>query len=69
MNVLNGLNTIFGKFEALNKIPVVKAGPRQNEKVLCLDIADVWRTLRRVNIRKTPGPDNIPGRLLRECAD
>uniref|UniRef100_A0A3B1JFF3 Radial spoke head 3 n=1 Tax=Astyanax mexicanus TaxID=7994 RepID=A0A3B1JFF3_ASTMX len=40
-----------------------------DEEVLLLDIADVQSTLRRVNTRKSPGPDNIPGRVLRECAD
>ncbi|KAI4881461.1 hypothetical protein NFI96_000613 [Prochilodus magdalenae] len=30
---------------------------------------EVRRTLRRINPRKSAGPDNIPGRVLRECAD
>ncbi|KAI4893701.1 hypothetical protein NFI96_000602 [Prochilodus magdalenae] len=32
-------------------------------------LAKVRRTLRRINPRKSAGPDNIPGRVLRECAD
>ncbi|KAK3508267.1 hypothetical protein QTP70_017786 [Hemibagrus guttatus] len=32
-------------------------------------MADVKRTLRRVNPWKSAGPDNIPGRVLRECAE
>ncbi|KAK3572187.1 hypothetical protein QTP86_024858 [Hemibagrus guttatus] len=32
-------------------------------------MADVKRTLCRVNPRKSAGPDNIPGRVLRECAE
>ncbi|KAK1802807.1 hypothetical protein P4O66_021353, partial [Electrophorus voltai] len=43
--------------------------PLQNDQVLCLTVADVRRTLRGVNPRKAAGPDNIPGRVLRECAD
>ncbi|KAI4899020.1 hypothetical protein NFI96_007116 [Prochilodus magdalenae] len=33
------------------------------------ETADVRKTLRRVNPRKAAGPDNIPARVLRECAD
>ncbi len=28
----------------------------------------VRRSLSRINARKAPGPDNIPGRVLRDCA-
>ncbi|XP_029314113.1 cyclic nucleotide-gated cation channel beta-3-like [Cottoperca gobio] len=31
--------------------------------------SDVQRTLKKVNPRKAAGPDSIPGRLLRDCAD
>ncbi|KAI5087280.1 gastrula zinc finger protein XlCGF28.1-like [Silurus meridionalis] len=31
--------------------------------------AEVRKTLSRVNPRKSAGPDNIPGRVLRECAE
>ncbi|KAI3376226.1 hypothetical protein L3Q82_016729, partial [Scortum barcoo] len=30
---------------------------------------DVCRTLKRINTRKAPGPDGIPGRALKVCAD
>lgn len=66
---LNELNHFLGRFEALNCTPAGKAVPHWDEKALCLDTADVRRTLRRVNTRKAPGPDNIPGQVLRECAD
>ncbi|KAI4871589.1 hypothetical protein NFI96_021134, partial [Prochilodus magdalenae] len=33
------------------------------------DPQEVRRTLRRINPRKSAGPDNIPGRVLREYAD
>ncbi|KAI3353238.1 hypothetical protein L3Q82_019779, partial [Scortum barcoo] len=46
-----------------------KEVPRQEETALCLASADVRRTLKRVKIRKAPGPDNIPRRVLREYAD
>uniref|UniRef100_A0A4W6DNS9 Reverse transcriptase domain-containing protein n=1 Tax=Lates calcarifer TaxID=8187 RepID=A0A4W6DNS9_LATCA len=66
---LNELNNFFGRFEALNSTRAEKALPHQHEKVLCLDIAEVRKSLRRVNTRKAPGPDNIQGRVLNDCAD
>ncbi|KAK1791082.1 hypothetical protein P4O66_002119 [Electrophorus voltai] len=41
----------------------------QNDQVLRLTAADVRRNLRGLNPRKAAGPDNILGRVLRECAD
>lgn len=69
MDFLNELNNLFGRFEALNSTPAEEAVLHQDEKTLCLDTTDVRRTLRRVNTRKAPGPGNIPGRVLKECAD
>ncbi|KAK1788245.1 hypothetical protein P4O66_016695 [Electrophorus voltai] len=54
---------------AQNNVAAEKSIPPQNDQVLCLTAADVRRTLRGVNPRKAAGPDNIPGRVLRECAD
>ena len=34
-----------------------------------LEVSEVQQTLRKVNIRKAAGPDNIPGRVLKGCAD
>ncbi|KAI3357423.1 hypothetical protein L3Q82_015858, partial [Scortum barcoo] len=65
---LNDLNNFFGRFEAINSTPAEKE-VQQEETALCLASADVRRTLKRVKTRKAPGPDNIPGRVLRECAD
>ena len=31
--------------------------------------ADVWRSFIRINTHKAPGPDGIPGRALKVCAD
>ena len=31
--------------------------------------ADVWRSLNRINTCKAPGPDGLPGRALKVCAD
>ncbi len=34
----------------------------------CLSAADVRKTISRINPRKAAGPDNIPGRVLKDCA-
>ena len=47
----------------------MKAPLSPDDEVLCLDPADVQRALRKVNPRKAAGPDNIPGCVLKECAD
>ncbi|MFY0383420.1 RNA-directed DNA polymerase, partial [Bacillus sp. YIM B13582] len=46
-----------------------KTIPPPTDQVLCLTTAEVRKTLCRVNPRKSAGPDNIPGRVLRECAE
>ncbi|KAK3553659.1 hypothetical protein QTP70_006868 [Hemibagrus guttatus] len=43
--------------------------PTPKNQVLCLSTADMRRTLCRVHPRKSAGPDNIPGRVLMECAE
>ncbi len=40
-----------------------------NDQLLCLSPVDVRKTLSRVNPRKAAGPDNIPDRGLRDCAE
>ncbi|KAK1787477.1 hypothetical protein P4O66_002953 [Electrophorus voltai] len=65
----DALNDFYARFEAQNNVAAEKSIPPQNDQVLCLTAADVRRTLRGVNPRKAAGPDNIPGRVLRECAD
>ncbi|XP_059842900.1 uncharacterized protein LOC132403518 [Hypanus sabinus] len=46
-----------------------QSSQQQSCHLLCLTVADVRTTLCRVNPRKAAGPDNIPGRVLRGCAD
>ncbi|KAK3558854.1 hypothetical protein QTP86_030445, partial [Hemibagrus guttatus] len=62
-------NDFYARFEAQNNVAARKTIPPPNDQVLCLSTADVKRTLCRVNPRKSAGPDNIPGRVLRECAE
>lgn len=65
---LNSLNTFFSWFEKKQHNNTYKP-VSPDIKTLQLDPADVRRTLLKVNPRKAAGPDNIPGRVLRDCAD
>ena len=37
--------------------------------MITLSAADVSKTFKQVNIHKATGPDGLPGRVLRACAD
>ena len=37
--------------------------------VITLSAANVIKTFKQVNINKAAGPDGLPGRVLRKCAD
>ena len=37
--------------------------------VITLSVADVSKTFKQVNIHKAAGPDGLPGRVLKACAD
>ncbi len=42
--------------------------PPPGDQMMTLSPHSVRRSLSRINARKAPGPDNIPGRVLRDCA-
>ncbi|KAI4901873.1 hypothetical protein NFI96_006975 [Prochilodus magdalenae] len=65
----DALNHFYTRFETQNGVAARKTTPPSDDQVLCLTAADVRKTLRRLNPRKAAGPDNIPARVLRECAD
>ncbi|KAI4879698.1 hypothetical protein NFI96_007535 [Prochilodus magdalenae] len=65
----DALNHFYARFETQNSMTARKTTPPPDDQVLCLTAADVRKTLCRVNPRKAAGPDNIPGRVLKECAD
>ncbi len=56
-------------FEMQNDTPAQKLPTTPNDQALCLYPADVRKTLSRINPRKAAGPDNIPGRVLKDCAE
>ncbi len=51
-----------------NDTPAQKLPTPPNDQALCLSAADVRKTLSRINPQKAAGPDNIPGRVLKDCA-
>ncbi len=51
-----------------NDTPAQKLPTPPHDQVLCLSATDVRKTLSRINPRKVAGPDNIPGRVLKDCA-
>ncbi|KAM9821543.1 uncharacterized protein ACBT44_007087 isoform 2-T2 [Syngnathus typhle] len=53
---------------AQNTTCPLKATPPSHELPLCLSADSVRRALAAINIRKVAGPDNIPGRALKDCA-
>ncbi|KAI4874104.1 hypothetical protein NFI96_018126, partial [Prochilodus magdalenae] len=63
------LNKFYARFEDPDTPPSIRLTPTPGEVPLSVTPAEVRRTLRRINPRKTAGPDNIPGRVLQECAD
>ena len=60
------LNNVFARFED-NTDPLTR--PATKTCGLSFTAADVSKTFKRVNPRKAVGPDGIPSRVLRECAD
>ncbi|KAL0146554.1 hypothetical protein M9458_058185 [Cirrhinus mrigala] len=68
ISLLNELNTFFARFEVQNSTTAQKTPPPPGDQVMTLSPDSVRRSLSRINARKALGPDNIPGRVLRDCA-
>ena len=47
----------------------MKAPTVPKDCVIMLSAADVSKTFTQVNIHKAAGPDGLPGRVQRACAD
>lgn len=65
------LNNFFGRFEVASTettMPTVQASASTSQS-LNIQTADVIRVLRNINTRKATGPDGVPGRVLKDCAD
>ncbi|KAK3561274.1 hypothetical protein QTP86_030688, partial [Hemibagrus guttatus] len=63
------LNNFFGSFEIYNNTQAQEIPPFSHNEAVCLTPVKVKKTLLRINPRKAPGPDNIPGRVLKNCAE
>ncbi|KAI5085277.1 hypothetical protein C0J45_3294, partial [Silurus meridionalis] len=65
----DALNDFYARFEVQNNVVARKTIPPPTDQMLCLTTAEVRKTLCKVNPLKSAGPDNIPGRVFRECAE
>ncbi|KAA0724168.1 putative RNA-directed DNA polymerase from transposon BS [Triplophysa tibetana] len=66
---LNELNDFYARFERDNKEPATRLTPFTDHPIITLNSTDVYTALSRINARKAAGPDGIPGRVLRACAE
>ena len=65
----NKLNAFYSRFEASNTEPCMITPAFPDDCVIVLSVADVIKIFKLVNIHKAAGPDGLPGRVLRACAD
>ena len=63
------LNAFYARFEASNNEACMRAPAVPDDCVIKLSVADVNKTFKQVNIHKAAGPDGLPGRVPRACAD
>ena len=65
----NELNNFYARFDRDNKETATKTALPADLQPLTLSPAEVCAALSRTNARKAAGPDGIPGRVLRNCAE
>ena len=63
------LNAFYACFEASNTEACMTAPAVLDDCVIMHLVADVNKAFKQVNIHKAEGPDGLPGRVLRACAD
>lgn len=64
------LNDFYAQFEAKNNNNKTKVpSPSPSEQVPQVTAAQVKKVFASANPCKVAGPDNIPGRVVRECAE
>ena len=68
-NLSDELNNFYAHFEASNTEACMRASAVPDDCVITLAIADVSKTFKQVNVHKAAGPDGLPGRVRRACAD
>ncbi len=62
-SIPDALNHFYSRFEMQNDTPAQKIPTPPNDQV------SIRKTLSRINPRKAAGPDNIPGHVLKDCAE
>lgn len=62
------LSHFFAQFEASNTTQIQRPPPSPGDQLLQLSTAGVRKALASVNPRKAAGPDNVLGRVLKNCA-
>jgi hypothetical protein len=63
------LNYFYAHYESSNTEACMRASAVPDDCVITLSVADVSKTFKQVNIQKAAGPNGLPGRVLRACAD
>lgn len=63
------LNQFFARFNHHSRNPDTFPAPPADKDLLPLQPHQVRATVRRVNARKAPGPDGVPGQVFKDCAD
>ena len=63
------LNAFYARFEASNTEARTRLPAFLDHCVITLSVADVNKAFKQVNIHKAAGPDRLPGRVLKGCAD
>uniref|UniRef100_A0A674NYU7 Reverse transcriptase domain-containing protein n=1 Tax=Takifugu rubripes TaxID=31033 RepID=A0A674NYU7_TAKRU len=66
---LNELNTFYARFEKDDKDTATRTPVPADHQPITLSSTAVYTALSRINPRKAAGPDGIPGRVLRACAE
>ncbi|MBN3319165.1 GT2D2 protein, partial [Atractosteus spatula] len=63
------LNSFYAQFEDSSADPVRKIPEIQDGNPPIVSRADVCKLFKKTSPRKAPGPDTIPGRVLKACVD
>ncbi|KAI5615474.1 gastrula zinc finger protein XlCGF28.1-like [Silurus asotus] len=66
---LNELNDFYARFERANIETATKLKPSADHSPIPLSSTDVCNSLSRISAHKAAGPNNIPGHVLRACAE
>ena len=69
ISFLNELNNFYARFERENRDRATKTPLPADHQPTTLSSTVVHTALSRINARKAAGPDGIPGRVLRACAE